>query len=111
MLWIKSNDLLLDRLYNKENVTIQISEMTTGNLRKSLFARSYKKLEVDDYFEAVRFVLTKSPEDLHNSELKQLQKPTFSIVRFRRGYDMRDVNSLVEETDEVIKGYIKPRRH
>lgn len=111
MLWIKHDDLFLDRLYNKENVTIQLSEITAANLRKSLFARSYKKLEVEDYFEAVRFVLNKNPDDLHNSELKQLQKPTFSIVRFRRGYDMHDVNALVDETDEVIKGYIKPRRH
>lgn len=85
--------------------------MTTETLRKHFFTVSYKKLEVEDYLEAVRFVLRKNPEDLHNSELKQLRNPSFSLIRFRPGYDIKDVTSLLEDVDEVIKDYIKPRRH
>lgn len=85
--------------------------MTTKTLRKHLFKRSYNKIEVEDYLEAVRFVLNKNPEELHNRELKQLQNPSFTVVWFKIGYNTQDVTSLVEEMDEVIQDYIKPRRH
>ena len=90
---------------------ITVSEMTPEVLKKEFFGKSYKRNEVDDYLEAVRFVLSKRPEDFSNSELKQLQNPTFTVVIMKSGYNVKDVSELIEEIDKVLKKRIRPRRH
>lgn len=90
---------------------MQLSEMTTKTLKKEYLTRSYKKLEVEDYLEAVRFVLQKNPEDISNSELKQLQNPLFTVVWLKSGFNVQDTVDLVEKIDEAIQTRIKPRRH
>lgn len=90
---------------------MQVSEMTTKNLKKEFFTKSYRKQEVEDYLEAVRMVLRKRPEDFSNSELKQLQNPHFTVVWAKSGYNTKDVTSVVEKIDEVLQERIKPRRH
>lgn len=90
---------------------ITVSEMTPEALKKEFFSKSYKRSEVDDYLEAVRFVLSKRPEDFSNTELKQLQNPTFTVVIMKAGYNVKDVSELIEAIDKVLKKRIRPRRH
>lgn len=87
-------------------MTIQPSEIRGVHLPGTFFIKGYRKQEVNDYIEAVLFVVNKDPQYLTDGELRQLQNPSFNKVSFRQGYYREYVDNLVEEINEMLLGYM-----
>jgi hypothetical protein len=76
-------------------------------LTKTFFKKGYLKSEVNDYKEAVIFVVNKNAQELSNSELKQLMDPPLKLVQFRQGYDAQNVDHLIQEINKMLQGYMR----
>lgn len=81
-----------------------ISEIDSSSFPLTFLFKGYNRQEVNDYFEAVRFVLNKNRADLHSSEIKCLLNPVFNTTVFGIGYGIQDVDDLVNnDVDNILK--------
>lgn len=77
-----------------------IAHLHPKGLTKLALSKGYSCQEVEDYFEAIRFVLCKHHADLHSTEIARLLNPTFSINFWASGYVIHEVDAFLEDTVE-----------
>jgi hypothetical protein len=75
-----------------------IAHLHANDFSKLALSKGYSCREVEDYFEATRFVLRKHPEDLHSTEIHSLLNPTFSTNFWGAGYLIHEVDAFIEDT-------------
>lgn len=75
-----------------------IANLHPHDFTKLALSKGYSCQEVEDYFEATRFVLRKHPDDLHSTEVESLLNPTFSTNFWNSGYLIHEVDAFIEET-------------
>lgn len=73
-----------------------IADLNVNDFTKLPFSKGYPCREVEDYFEATRFVLRKHPDDLHSTEIESLLNPTFSTNFWGFGYPIHEVDDFIE---------------
>lgn len=85
-------------LLKESSSMASIANLHPHDLTKLALSRGYSCQEVEDYFEATRFVLRKHPDDLNSTEIARLLNPSFSTNFWGSGYLIHEVDAFIEDT-------------